>query len=125
MSEQLQVVILSGATEVQRAVFGFASALAAASSGARVHVVLSMHGAHWAAETTGDELSVPEFASIGELIERIQEIGGVVEACSTCVDNYCPSPRGPDGLKQLRAGIVRIGLGLVAIRMSDMPTVTC
>lgn len=122
---ELQVVIASGPTELQRATFGLAAALAAVSSGTDVHVVFTMHGAHWASPHAGDSGGVPEFPTIAQLIEDIQEAGGTVQACSTCVDNYCPSIEGNDGRKQLRKGIERVGLGLVAIRMAEMRTIMC
>ncbi|MCC6646727.1 MAG: DsrE family protein [Polyangiaceae bacterium] len=121
----LQFVIASGPSQCERAVFGFAAALAAAHSGSRVVVALTMHGAHWGAETSGREESVHGFPPVAELIELLQEAGGRVEACATCVDNYCPSPVGADGLKQLGFGIERVGLGVIAMRMSDIPTTLC
>ena len=128
MSEKqfdLQFVIASGPTKGERAVFGFATALAAAHSGSRVAVALTMHGAFWAADTSGREETVHGFPPIAELIEMIQEAGGKVEACATCVDNYCPCPMGSDGLKQLGFGIERVGLGVIAMRMSEIPTTLC
>ncbi|MCA9692825.1 MAG: DsrE family protein [Myxococcales bacterium] len=120
----LQIVIVSGAKDVQRVVFGLASALAAAASGVRVVVVFSMHGAHWASAYTGDGLCVPEFPSIAELITELHEHGVTIEGCATCIDNYCPSPVA-DGERSLRGGIRRVGLGLVAIRMASIKTVLC
>lgn len=121
----VQFVIASGPTQGERAVFGFAAALAAAHSGSRVAVALTMHGAFWAAETSGTEETVHGFPPIAELIAMIQEAGGKVEACATCVDNYCPCPLNADGTKQLGYGIERVGLGVIAMRMSDIPTTLC
>ena len=121
----VQFVIASGPTQGERAVFGFAAALAAAHSGSRVAVALTMHGAFWAAETSGTEETVHGFPPIAELIAMIQEAGGKVEACATCVDNYCPCPLNADGTKQLGYGIERVGLGVIALRLSDIPTTLC
>jgi predicted peroxiredoxin len=118
-----QFIVLSGQGDVQRAVFAFAAALAAVAGGARVSVVLSMHGALWAAPHTGLEASVPEFKPLAELMREFIALGGHVEACASCVENYCPSEVGPDGRKVLREGIERIGLGAVAMRMADVHTV--
>ncbi len=121
----LQFVIASGPSQVERAVFGFAAALAAAHSGSRVVIALTMHGAFWAADTSGREESVHGFPPIAEIIEMLQEAGAKVEACATCVDNFCPCPTGVDGLKQLGFGIERVGLGVIAMRMADIPTTLC
>lgn len=118
----LQIVILSGPQDTPRATFGLAAALAAAASGIEVAVVLSMHGAYWAAPDAS-HLQVPQFPAIDELIEELLDAEVPVLACSTCVDNYCPSPRGEDGLRLLRPRLERVGLGLVAIRMSQIRTV--
>ena len=121
----VQIVILAGPAAPERAVFGFASALAAAASGVEVRVVLSMHGAYWAADTTGHAVSIMDFPPIAELIEQLLELSVPIEACSTCVDNYCPSPIDADGRRTLRHGIDRIGLGLVAMRMAACNSVIC
>ena len=119
----LQILVCSGPEDVQRAVLGFASALAAVASGSHVVVALSMHGAHWAADSEGREEGVHGFPPIHDLIEQIAEAGGRLEACATCIENYCPSPVGPDGLKILRAPFVRVGLGIIAMRMAATRTV--
>jgi len=122
---EVQVVILSGPESAERAVFGFSSALAAAASGVSVRVVLSMYGAYWAASTSGQGVSVTDFPPVAELLEQLVELKVPIEACSTCVDNYCPSPLDEQGLRVLRCGIVRIGLGVVAMRMASANTILC
>ena len=122
---EVQVVILSGPESAERAVFGFSSALAAAASGVSVRVVLSMYGAYWAASTTGQGVSVTDFPPVAELLEQLAELKVPLEACSTCVDNFCPSPLDDHGLRVLRHGIVRIGLGVVAMRMASANTILC
>ena len=121
----VQIIILAGPAAPERAVFGFASALAAAASGVEVRVVLSMHGAYWAAETTGQAVSIMDFPPIAELIEQLLELKTPIEACSTCIDNFCPSPYDGRGLRLLRKGIDRVGLGLVAMRMASASTIVC
>ncbi len=122
---ELQIVVVSGPEDIQRATFGFASALAAGSSGIDVAIVLSMRGAYWAAPHASQGSSVPEFPDVETLLQELAELEVPVLACSTCVDNYCPSPTGGDGLRTLRKGIQRIGLGLVAIRMASARTIVC
>lgn len=122
---ELQVIILAGPEAAQRAIFGFSTALAAAASGVAVRVVLSMHGAFWGAETTGNAVTIPDFPPVCELIEQLLELDVPIEACSTCVDNFCPSAIDGDGRRVLRRGIDRVGLGLVAMRMAGANTVVC
>jgi len=121
----VQIVVVSGPESAERAVFGFSSALAAAASGVDVRVVLSMYGAYWAAQTTGIAVSVTDFPPIAELLAQLVELRVPIEACSTCVDNYCPSPLDDDGRRILRAGVDRVGLGIVAMRMASANTVLC
>lgn len=121
----LQFIVASGPESPERATFAFAAALAAAHSGSKVAIALTMRGAHWAGPESGKDELVHGFHPIAELIEMIQEAGGVVEACSTCVDNFCPSRVGADGLKELGHGIIRVGLGVISMRMADTPTTMC
>ncbi len=122
---ELQIVVLSGPEDVQRATFGLASALAAGSSGIDVAIVLSMRGAYWAAPDANQGSSVPEFPTVDTLMEELAALKVPILACSTCVDNYCPSPINGDGRRTLRPGIQRVGLGLVAIRMASARTIVC
>ncbi len=121
----LQFVIASGPSDPQRAVFGFSAALAAAHSGLSVVVALTMHGAHWACESQADVALVPGFPAVPELMEMLSEAGVTLEACSACIDNYCPGPTGADGKKVLGWGITRTGLSTIAIRMAESPTTLC
>ncbi|MCA9715062.1 MAG: DsrE family protein [Myxococcales bacterium] len=122
---ELQIVLLSGPEDIQRATFGMASALAAASSGITVAVVLSMRGAYWAAPHASQGTSVPEFPTVETLMHELHALDVPILACSSCVDNYCPSPVNGDGLRTLRSGVERVGLGLVAIRMASARTIVC
>jgi hypothetical protein len=66
---------------------------------------------------------VPGFPSIAELKDLLAESGVTLEACSTCIENYCPVPLGTDGKRILPAQITRVGLGLIASRMASVNTV--
>lgn len=123
--QEVQVVILAGPESAERAIFGFSTALAAAASGVSVRVVLSMYGAYWAAESTGEAVSITDFPPISELLEQLRELNVPLEACSTCIENYCPSGFDDSGLRVLRAGIERVGLGIVAMRMASCNTIIC
>ncbi len=124
VSFDLQILISTGASAPEKVVLGLASALAAVHSELKTCVVLAMRGAEWAAESVGNEAEVPGYPPIAELIEGVQEAGGSVLGCSSCIDQYCPAPTGDDGLKVLREGIGRVGLSEVTLRMVQVPTVT-
>jgi len=119
----LQIIISSGTGNVHQVVLGFSAALAAAQMGTNVTIVFSMLGAHWASDTVGHDNPVPGFPSIAELKILLVESGVCLEACSTCIDNYCPVPLGQDGKRILPSGITRVGLGLIASRMATVNTV--
>ena len=123
-SYELQVVVTCGVDHVERAVLGFATALSAAAHDIPVVLVLAMLGARWAAESEGNEPLVPGYPPIAELIALIDDAGGVVQGCSSCVDQYCPAPVGEDGQKILRKGVTRVGLSVMTERMVDTSTVT-
>lgn len=119
----LQVIISSGTDNVQQVVLGFSAALAAAQMGTNVTVVFTMLGAHWASDSVGLDKPVPGFPSIAELKEMLIESAVTLEACSTCIENYCLAPIGADGKRILPSPITRVGLGLIASRMPSVNTV--
>ncbi|MFM2223145.1 MAG: DsrE/DsrF-like family [Armatimonadota bacterium] len=119
----LQIIISSGTGNVHQVVLGFSAALAAAQMGTNVTIVFSMLGAHWASDSVGHDNPVPGFPSIAELKSLLVESGVTLEACSTCIENYCPVPLGQDGKRILPPDITRVGLGLIASRMATVNTV--
>ena len=119
----LQIIISSGTGNVHQVVLGFSAALAAAQMGTNVTIVFSMLGAHWASDSVGHDNPVPGFPSIAELKDLLVESGVTLEACSTCIENYCPVPVGTDGKRILPKDITRVGLGLIASRMATVNTV--
>jgi predicted peroxiredoxin len=119
----LQIIISSGTGNVHQVVLGFSAALAAAQMGTNVTIVFSMLGAHWASDSVGHDNPVPGFPSIAELKDLLVESGVTLEACSTCIENYCPVPLGQDGKRILPSDITRVGLGLIASRMATVNTV--
>ena len=119
----LQIIIASGTGNVHQVVLGFSAALAAAQMGTQVTVVFSMLGAHWVSDSVGHDNPVPGFPSVSELKDLLIESGVTLEACSSCIENYCPVPVGPDGKRILPKDITRVGLGLIASRMATVNTV--
>ncbi len=119
----LQVIVPSGPESAERAVLGFAMALSAAASGDEVVVFLTMHGAAWAAPEHPTVRAVPGFQDPAYYLELLAQSGVRLEACTSCVENFCDSPRGPDGQRMIRDGMVHAGLSTAAIRATKTQTV--
>ena len=122
-SFDLQVILTSGVADIERATLGLALALTNASSGDAVVVFLTMHGASWAAAVPPDAPEVMGFQSPSYYIGLLGEAGARIEACSSCVEHFCVSPRGPDGLRKLLDGVVYAGLSTAGARLASIPTV--
>lgn len=120
---RLVVVVVSGPEAEPRAVFGLASALTAAVSGIEVRVVLSMDGAHWAAEGTGASDAVADFPSIDELLGELSRCGVSIETNAESVERYCP--RDERGLWPLRASIVVSEGESARGALNEGPSVVC
>lgn len=120
----LQVIIASGLEAPHRAIAGFALALAAAASGTKVVVWLTMHGATWAVRNQGNQEDVPGFSSVAGYIRLLKEEGASIEFCTTCSGNGCLLQGGEDEGCNLREGIKIAGLAPVASRLTTVPTVT-
>jgi predicted peroxiredoxin len=128
---RLQIIISSG-PEDSRATLGFAAAMAASACDTPVVVFLVMNGAQWALKSVGNEAQRPGFQPIGEMLELIQSSGGRVEVCSNCFNGVCSTCHDevctatPDQMqpRDMREGIHPGGLTSVAVRMSQIPTVT-
>ncbi|MBF0289304.1 MAG: DsrE family protein [SAR324 cluster bacterium] len=117
----LQIIIASGLRDIHRAVLGFATALASAVSDVKVIVFLTMEGAVWADENEGNTVQVEGFETISKYISLLQEANIQIEACSSCIKNFCPAMKKEDG--KMREGIILSGLSTAAIRTSEVRTV--
>lgn len=120
---RLVVVVVSGPDAHARAVFGLASALTAAISGVEVRVLLSMNGAHWAAEGTGAAEAIGDFPSIDELLGELGRCGVPVEASAASLQIYCP--RGSGGDLRLREMITVVDHDGVPAALGGAPSVLC
>ena len=118
----LQIIICSGPEDARRATLGFAAALAARACGMPVSLFLVMDGTRWALPSEGNGPEAEGFPLVAQLLDAIVAAGGRIEVCSTCVESACSAA--PDHASALRSGIGFGGLAAVAIRMSQMPTVT-
>jgi len=117
---QLQVIIASGNEQTEKAVLGFAFALAAASTGSRVVLFFTMNGAQWTDEALGGDSIVNGFETINTYWELLTELNAVFEGCTSCVENYCHSQ---DNRCLLRKNMVLAGLSTASIRALSVPTV--
>jgi predicted peroxiredoxin len=94
MTEQqeydLQILIASGPEALARAALGFAFAVSATVSGAKVLLILTLNGTAW---LTADEPSVQQkvngFDSIGNYMTVLKDTGAVIRLCSACVAGNC------------------------------------
>jgi predicted peroxiredoxin len=128
---ELQFIISSGPGD-SRATLGFAAATAAAACGTKVIVFLAMEGARWALKSVGNEPQGTGFQAVSQMLALIQSSGGRIEVCSNCLSTACSSclseicSMTSDGTRpsEMREGIHPAGLTTVAVRMSQMPSVS-
>lgn len=119
----LQIIITSGPEDAARAAFGFAAAAAACCSGESVVLFLALTGARWALQSEGNKPHMPGSQPIGQLLDVIRSSGGRIEVCSNCLQGQCALP-GTEQAALMRPGVATGGLASVAMRMSQIPTVT-
>jgi len=106
--------------------------MAAIACGTLVVIYLVMDGVRWAIKSVGNEAQRPGFQPIAQMLELIQASGGRIEVCSsclsddcsTCADEICTATPDQAPASQMREGIHPGGLTTVALRMSQIPTVT-
>jgi len=120
----LQIIITSGKDNIHKAVLGFASAASAAASGSKVLVYLTMNGAHWASETTGNDIELEGWQPIADYIDIILELDSCVKVCTTCAKYYCPAPVDKNDNKILRKGIEMEGLASMTLRLEKVPSIS-
>ncbi len=127
MSGSLLVVLTDSLEDGGRkAAIAFGVALAALSNGATVHVFLSLESARLGTPTGADGVKPRGFSEpLAEYIRHFSEMGGQLEVCSSCFEEYCRHlPKDEHGRPQLRPGTSVHSLGIVAERAGSMPIVT-
>jgi len=117
----LQVMIVSGIKDVEKALAGLAMALAAASSGAKVVVFLTMEGAAFANPEEAPFEYVHGFESIQKYFTLLLEENVRIEACTTCVENFCLTER-VNNIKNIHSGMHYAGFSTAAIRALTIKT---
>lgn len=127
MSDALLVVLTDSLVDGGRkAAIAFGVALAALSNGTTVHLFLSLESARLGTPTGADGIQPRGFSEpLSEYIRHFAELGGKLEVCSSCFEEYCQNlPKDERGRPQLRPGTTIHSLGVVAERASSMPVVT-
>lgn len=123
----LVVVVAAGLSDGgKKAALAFGVALSALSSGSRVHVFLTLESAVLGTPSGAEGIHPRGFsAPLSEYIEHFLGLGGLLEVCSSCFEEYCrDSPCGEDGRPLLLPGTTIRGLGVVAERAASMPVLT-
>src|SRR5579859_4867452 len=123
----LLVVLTSGREDGGRkAAIGFGVALAALATGTEVHVFLSLESAVLGTPTGAHGVRPRGFTeSLEAYIQHFLELGGKLEVCSSCFEEYCREmPRDESGRPAIRPGTAIHSLGVVAERAGVMPILT-
>ena len=126
MSSLLVVLTDSLEDGGRKAAIAFGVALAALSNAGTVHLFLSLESARLGTPTGADGIEPRGFSEpLSEYIRHFLEMGGRLEVCSSCFEEYCRNlPKGADGRPTLRPGTTIHSLGIVAERATTMPVVT-
>ena len=110
----------------RKAALGFGIALSALSTGSAVHVFLTLESAVLGTPSGARSLEPRGFSEpLSTYIEHFLDMGGRLEVCSSCYEEYCRElPKDDTGRPQLRPGTAIHGLGIVAERLSHMKVLT-
>lgn len=122
-SFDIQIILMSGRREIEKITAGLAMALSCASSGAKVVVFLTMEAAAYANPDEGKTIVINGFDSIQKYFDLLFEQDVRIEACTSCVANFCLTDRNrKTGRKKIRKGMIYVGLSTAAIRAIHTPT---
>ena len=88
-SQSLTIMLMSGTEDGgKRATLAFVAALSAAAMERPVQVFLAGDGAIWGDPDQADQVEMPGFPPLAELIQEYLDLGGVLLVCSTC-EHFC------------------------------------
>ena len=121
------VVLTSGLADGgRRAALAFGTALAALADGDEAYVFLSLEAAILGTPTGAVGVHPQGFSeSLETYIDHFVELGGTLEVCSSCYEEYCRElPKDEQGRPALRSNATIRGLSIVAARAHQMPVVT-
>ena len=109
----------------RRAAIAFGVALAALAREDTVHLFLSLEAAVIGAPTGCTGVHPRGFSdSLETCVQHFLDLGGRLEVCSSCYEEYCHDmPKGDDGKPTLGPNTTIQGLGVLAARAHQMPIV--
>ena len=88
-SQSLTIMLMSGTEDGgKRATLAFVAALSAAAMERPVQVFLAGDGAIWGDPDQADQVEMPGFPPLVELIQEYLDLGGALLVCSTC-EHFC------------------------------------
>ena len=88
-SQSLTIMLMSGTEDGgKRATLAFVAALSAAAMERPVQVFLAGDGAIWGDPDQADQVEMPGFPPLVELIQEYLDLGGVLLVCSAC-EHFC------------------------------------
>jgi predicted peroxiredoxin len=110
----------------RKAALAFGVALAALANGTQAHVFLSLESARLGTPSGAEGYRPRGFSdSLDDYIRHFLELGGTLEVCSSCYEEYCKHlPKDASGLPELRQGTRIETLAFVAQRAAEMPVLT-
>jgi predicted peroxiredoxin len=125
--QPLLIVLTADLTDGGRkAALAFGVALSALSTGAPVHVFLTLESAVLGAPSGALGLRPRGFSEpLSTYIEHFLDLGGRLEVCSSCYEEYCRDlPKDEGGRPRLHPGTAVYGLAIVAERAASMNVLT-
>ncbi len=120
----VQFIIHSGKEQESKAVLGLATALAIASTGAKVVIFFTLGAAIWADPNCGKNKVVSNFDSIDFYMNLLFEMNATFEGCTTCIELHCSHLKDNKNNFCLRPGFRLAGLSTAAIRATRIKTLT-
>lgn len=110
----------------RKAAIAVGVALAALADGKRTHLFLSLESAPLATPDGTRGIHPRGFSeSLGAYLDHFVELGGQIEVCSSCFEEYCRHlPKDASGAVILRPGTRVESLSTVARRAGQMPVLT-
>ncbi len=125
--DELLVVLTTGAEDGgRRAALAFGAALAELADGGQATVFLSLESARFGTPSGTAGIQPRGFSdSLDEYIGHFVELGGRLEVCSSCYEEYCRDfPKGVDGRTLLRPNTSVASLATIADRSKRSAVLT-
>ncbi len=105
--EKLVVIGTHGVEDPERAILPFVAANTALTMDVKAVVILQGDGVTIARKGAAEQVSVPGFPPLGELLKNVTEMGGEILLCTPCVETRgIPKEELVDGAVLIKAGRV-------------------